>query len=68
MAKIWETLVSQLKPLKRIARKHEYSYAAKSKVRKHLELSHLLLKRSLYSIKRFYLGNGIEHLLVPQDT
>jgi len=35
-------------------------------VRKHLELStHLLLKRSLYSIKRFYLGDGIEHLVVP---
>jgi len=36
----------------------------------HLELStHLLLKRSLYSIiKRFYLGDGIEHLVVPQDT
>jgi len=38
-------------------------------MRKHLELSTLLpLKMLHYRWERLHLGDGIEHLVVPQDT
>jgi len=39
----------------------------KSKVRKHLELStHPLTKTLHYDMRRFYLGDRIEHLWLPK--